>query len=127
MSPEAIEKVVTAYFTNMTAMNPEGWRENFAEDAVIYDPVGSPAKTQEDFPKLFSILSQFYEKLELSQDEIFIAGNGAAVKWTMRVSAKNGKNAQAEGISTFEINETGKIQKVRSYWDETKMQAQLKS
>ena len=127
MSTEVIEKLVAAYFDQMQAMNPEGWVENFAEDAVIYDPVGNPpSKVKEDFQKFFGLLSMVFEKLELSQDQIFIAGNGAAVKWTLRGLGKNGRQGTAEGISVFEINEAGKIQQVSSYWDEAAMMAQLK-
>ena len=126
MSTEVIEKLVAAYFSQMQAMNPEGWLENFAEDAVINDPVGSPPKAKEDFQKFFGLLSMVFEKLELSQDHIFIAGNGAAVKWTMQGLAKNGRQGTTEGISVFEINEAGKIQQVSSYWDEAAMMAQLK-
>ncbi|MGQ4649389.1 nuclear transport factor 2 family protein [Lyngbya aestuarii] len=127
MSKETIEKVVAAYFASMTAMNPEGWLENFAEDAVIYDPVGKPPiKAHEDVQKFFGLLFKFYDNLQISQDQVFIAGEGAAVKWTMRVIAKNGKNAVAEGISTFEINDSGKIKKMSSYWHEGEMIAQLK-
>ena len=44
----------------------------------------------------------------------------------MTVVSKNGKTATAEGISLFTINEAGKIQQVRSYWDETTMMAKLR-
>ena len=127
MSKETIESILTAYFTNMAAMNPEGWIDTFAEDAVICDPVSNPpSKAHEYFPKFFGMLTALFEKLELSQDKIIIVGNNAAVNWTVRVVAKNGRNAMAEGISTFEINESGKIQKILSYWNDGEMMAQLK-
>lgn len=121
------ESVITAYFDNMAAMNAQGWREIFAEDALVFDPVGNPpTKPQEDADKFFDLLTNFFVKLELSQDHTFIIGNQAAVKWTMNVLAKNGKQASAEGISVFEINDEGKIGQVSAYWDEGKMMAQLK-
>ena len=52
--------------------------------------------------------------------------NGAAVKWTMQVITKNDRHATSEGISIFEINDVGKIQKVSSYWDEAAMMTKLK-
>ncbi|NES84102.1 MAG: ketosteroid isomerase [Moorea sp. SIO2B7] len=127
MSSEIIKNLIDAYFANMAAMNSAGWLDIFAEDAVIYDPVGSPPKKPyEDAQQFFDLLSRFYEKMDLSQDHIFIAGNGAAVKWTMRVVAKNGKNASTEGISVFEMNDANKIQQVSSYWDESSIISQLK-
>ncbi|NET85624.1 MAG: ketosteroid isomerase [Moorea sp. SIO1F2] len=127
MSTEAIASVINVYFTNMAAMNPGGWVEIFAEDAVIYDPVGKPPiNVSEDSEKFFGLLSSFFNSFEISQEQIFIAGNGAAVKWRMQVSAKNGREATAEGISVFEINDDGKIQQVLSYWNEAEMMAKLK-
>lgn len=64
--------------------------------------------------------------MELSKDDIFFVKNGAAVKWTMQVVTKNGRHATSEGISVFEINDIGKIQKVSSYWDEAAMMMKLK-
>ncbi|XPM54268.1 MAG: hypothetical protein EDM05_040890 [Leptolyngbya sp. IPPAS B-1204] len=42
MLPETIRALVDAYFTQLQAMNPQAWAENFTEDALIYDPVGNP-------------------------------------------------------------------------------------
>lgn len=127
MSKEIIEKLVKSYFNSMSAMDSQGWKEIFAQDAVIYDPVGSPPKNvNEDIDKIFSLISGFFDKLELSQDNIFIAENSAAVKWTMNVVAKNKRNATTQGISIFEINDNGKIQQVSSYWNETEMMSKLR-
>lgn len=123
---ETIEKLIQAYFDNMAAMNASGLVDILAEDVEIYDPVGSPAKGREDLGKLFGILSQFYERMEVTPKQKFIAGNGGAAQWSMLVVAKNGKTVSAEGIGVFEVNEAGKIQKVSSYWDEAAMVAQLK-
>jgi ketosteroid isomerase-like protein len=128
MSTEEIGVLLTFYFDNMAAMNAEGWLGIFSEDAVIHDPVGASQKhVHHDAQQFFKVLTNFFEKIELSKDSIFFVKDGAAVKWTMQVVAKNGRNATAEGISVFEINDTGKIQKVSSYWDEAAMMMKLKN
>jgi len=102
MSKQIIKNLVQTYFANMEAMNAEGWLAIFAEDAIIYDPVDSPGKKiHETAQEFFAIMSRFFTKLKLSQDYLFIANNEAAAKWTMRVVAKNGKTATAEGISLY--------------------------
>lgn len=127
MSTEEIAALLTIYFDNMAAMNAEGWLEIFSEDALIHDPVGNPPRlVHKDSHHFFKILSNFFEKIELSKDNIFFVKNGAAVKWTMQVVAKSSRHATAEGISVFEINDIGKIQKVSSYWDEAAMMMKLK-
>ncbi|MBD2092468.1 nuclear transport factor 2 family protein [Microcoleus sp. FACHB-1515] len=127
MSPELIQKLITSYFSSLQEMDASGWAENFTKDAIIYDPVGNPpSKARENAQAFFGLLSMAFEKLELSQDNVFIAGNGAAVKWTMRGLGKSGKQGISEGISVFEIQD-GKIQQVSSYWDDAAMMAQIKS
>ncbi len=127
VSTKEIAALLTIYFDNMAAMNAEGWLEIFSEDAVIHDPVGAPQKVvHKDSQQFFKVLSNFFEKMELSKDNIFFVENGAAVKWTMQVVAKSGRHATSEGISVFEINDMGKIQKVSSYWDEAAMMMKLK-
>ena len=109
-------------------MNAKSWLEIFSEDAVIYDPVRNPpSQVHKDSQKFFKMLSSFFEKMELSKNHVFIVRNGAAVKWTMQVFAKNGRHAISEGISVFEINNAGKIQNVSFYWDEAAMMTKLRS
>lgn len=127
MSKEAIAQVVDSYYVNMSGMNSEEVVKNFAEDAVVCDPVGKPPNKIEDFPKFYQMLSMVFEKLEVTKNNVFISGNGAAVKWTLNATGKNGKQATAEGISVFEINEDGKIQQLSSYWDDDAMMAQIRN
>lgn len=128
MTQEAIANIIASYFTNIAAMNPEGWVENFAADAISYDPVGEPpAKVHEVFRDFIGLLQATYEKLEPTTEHIFIAGNQAAVKWTMEGVSKTGKSVTFEGITVFEINDAGKIQTTRAYWNPAAMMAQLRS
>lgn len=126
MSAEQIQRVIESYFSEISCMNGEGWVKNFAGDAIVCDPVGKPPmKIHEEFEKFFAIITRFYDSLEVTPEDIFIAGNGAAVKWKMKVAAKNGKQGIAEGIGVFEFNDEGKIQKLSSYWDEATLLAQI--
>jgi len=127
MSQEVIKEVIAAYFANIAAMNPEGWIDNFAEDAVSYDPVGEPpTKVHEGYRQFIGQLQAVFEKLEATTEHIFIAANEAAVKWTMNGVSKSGKPVKFEGITIFEINAEGKIQTTRAYWSPAQMIAQLR-
>lgn len=126
MLEETIKQVVTNYYRNLAAINLTLWLDTLDENALICDPVGTPPlNISQDAQKFFNILANFYSSFEITQDSVFVAGNSAAIKWTMQVTAKNSKTATVEGISTFEVNEQGKITKVLSYWDETAMKAKL--
>jgi hypothetical protein len=68
----------------------------------------------ENYQQFFGLLSMAFAKLEISQDFVRVGGNSSGVKSTMRGLGKNGKERVAEGISVFELNEAGKIEKVSS-------------
>lgn len=127
ISPEIITQRVDEYFVSMEKMSADLWQEIFAEDATIQDPVGKPPFNPHDMAeKFFGFLSSFYEKIQLSKDQIFITGNAAAVQWTMNISSKQGRQATSKGISIIELNEQGKIQQICSYWDEAALITQLR-
>lgn len=127
MSKVDMETLIATYFSNMAAMNPDSWLENFAEDAISYDPVGEPpSKIQEGFREFFGQLQAVFQKLEAKTAHVFIAGNEAAVKWTMQGISKTSKTVLFEGITVFEVNEAGKIKSTRAYWNPADMIAQLK-
>jgi steroid delta-isomerase len=127
MSKETIEAIVANYFAHIATMNPEGWVQIFAEDAVSYDPVGHPpTKIHEGFRDFFGQLQRTFEQLTPTTEHIFAAGNEAAVKWTMQGVSQSGKSVSFEGITIFEINEAGKIQSTRAYWSPESLMAQLR-
>ena len=126
MSPEIISRTVRAYFAAIRAMDKQAWVHTFAEDAVSYDPVGaSPTIGHQKLGEFFETITAAFKEVGLTEDEVFIAGNGAAVKWTGRGTSKQGKDVRFEGIDVFEINEAGRIQTVHAYWNPAEMVAQL--
>ena len=126
MSPEVIAKAVKAYFAAIRAMDEQAWVNTFAEDAVSYDPVGAPPNNgHARLHEFFQTITAAFKEVGLTEDEVFIAGNGAAVKWTGRGISKQGRKVHFEGIDVFEINEAGKIQTLHAYWNPAEMVAQL--
>jgi steroid delta-isomerase len=116
MSPEVVSKAVRAYFEATRAMDQEAWVSTFAEDAISYDPVGALPTAGHQ---------KLREEVGLSEDQIFVAGDGAAVKWTGRGISKQGRKVHFEGIDIFQINESGKIQTVHAYWNPAELLGQL--
>jgi steroid delta-isomerase len=126
MSPETVSQAVRAYFAAIRAMNEQAWIDTFAEDAVSHDPVGAPAMAgHQSLREFFQTITSAFKEVGLTEDEIFIAGNGAAVKWSGRGISQRGRKAHFEGIDVFEINEAGKIQTLHAYWNPAEMMAQL--
>jgi steroid delta-isomerase len=126
MSPDIVSQAVKAYFATIRALDQQGWVNTFAADAVSYDPVGaSPTIGHQQLAKFFQAITAAFTEVGLTEDEVFIAGNGAAVKWTGRGVSKGGNKVHFEGIDVFEVNEAGKIQTLHAYWNPAEMMAQL--
>ncbi len=126
MSPEIVSKAVKAYFAAIRAMDEQAWVNTFAEDAISYDPVGAPPIIgHQRLAEFFQTITAAFKEVGLTEDEVFIAGNDAAVKWTGRGVSKQGHKAHFEGIDVFEVNEAGKIQTLHAYWNPAEMVAQL--
>ncbi len=126
MSPEVIQKAVADYFAASRAMNREAWIATLAEDIISHDPVGAPPMSgHAAMRQFFDGIVGAFEQVGLTEDTVFIAGHSAAVKWTGRGTGKNGRAVTFEGIDIFDINEAGKIQSVRAYWNPAAMMAEL--
>lgn len=126
MSPELISKAVKEYFAALRAMDKEAWVRTFDEDAVTHDPVGAPpTRGHQRLAEFFETITTAFKEVGLTEDQVFIAGSGAAVKWTGRGKSKQGRDVRFEGIDVFEVNEAGKIQTLHAYWNPAEMVAQL--
>jgi steroid delta-isomerase len=126
MSPEVISRVVKSYFAALRAMDQEAWVNTFAEDAFSYDPVGSPViEGHQKLGEFFSSVTAAFKEVGLTEDQVFIAGNSAAIKWTGRGISKQGNKVVFEGIDIINVNEAGKIESLYAYWNPAEMAAQL--
>lgn len=126
MSPETIQKVVADYFAALRAMDVNAWVATFAENGMTHDPVGTPPHQGHAAIRQFFLgIAGAFEQVGLTEEHVFIAGNEAAVKWTGRGVGKNGRQVTFEGIDIIEVNEAGKIQTVRAYWNLAAMMAEL--
>ena len=125
MSTELIQKAVADYFAATRAMDAEAWVRTFAEDATSYDPAAPPATGYDALRRFFEGIAGAFSRVGLTEDNVFVVDGNAAVKWTGRGVGKNGREVVFEGIDVFEINEAGKIQTLRAYWNPAALMAQL--
>src|ERR1044071_9035227 len=115
ISAERISHTVRAYFLAIRAMDPDAFANTFAEDGTTFDPVGTPAVSGRDAIREFlTSICKNFKSVGLTEEAVFVAGDGAAVKWTGRGTSTNGKEVKFEGIDVFEINADGKIKTVRA-------------
>ncbi len=123
---EQIKKIVADYFAATRAMDKQAWLATFAEDGVSIDPMGAPPlDTIEKRAAFFDGITSAFDKVGIQENEVYIAGNGAAVKWMGYGTGKNGREVTFQGIDTFEIDENGKIKSLSGYWNPAAMMAEL--
>jgi len=126
ISPDNISSTVSNYFLAIRAMDAEAFADTFAEDGTTFDPVGTPGITgRAAIREFLQNICKNFKSVGLTEDHVFVAGNGAAVKWTGHGISASGKEVRFEGVDVFEVNEDGQIQTLRAYWNPTEMIAQL--
>jgi len=126
MSPEVISRTVKTYFAALRAMDQQAWVNTFAENAISYDPVGAPPiEGHQKLGEFFQTVTAPFKEVDLTEDQVFVAGNGAAVKWTGKGTSKEGRTVHFEGIDVFTINNAGKIETLHAFWNPAEMVAQL--
>lgn len=126
VAPDNISRAVRAYFLAIRAMDADAIANTFAEDGTTFDPVGSPGITgRKAIREFFDSICKNFKTVGLREDNVFVAGNGAAVKWTGSGTSMSGNEVRFEGIDVFEVNEAGEIQTIHAYWNPAEMIAQL--
>ena len=118
LTPQQIEAVLEDAFAGLVAFDAQRVVNNFAADAVLEDPVGTPPMvgTQaitaylESFPTLFN-------QMKLYSLDIKPRAQEAAVKWRIRFTTKSGHVFFLEGIGYFKFNQEGKIQLEKEFFD----------
>ena len=126
ISPDRVSRAVRGYFLAIRAMDPQAFANAFAEDGTTYDPVGTPGITgRQAIREFLESICKNFKTVGLTEDSVFVAGNGAAVKWTGKGTSSGGREVNFEGIDVFEVNQDGKIQTIHACWNPAEMIAQL--
>ena len=125
MSQETVRQVINDYFAAISSLDCEAWIATFAADAVSHEPDNPPLAGHDALRAFFNGVAGGFETIEMKPDQIFVADNEAGVKWSARGTGKNGRQVAFEGVGVFIVNDAGKIQTVKAYWDPAAMMAQL--
>lgn len=118
LTPQQVEAVIEDTFAGLVSFDVPRVMSNFAADAVVEDPAGTPPMvgTQaitaylQTFPTLFN-------QLKLYSLNMKVRGQEAAVTWRLRFTMKSGHVFFLEGIGFFRLNEEGKIELEREFFD----------
>jgi steroid Delta-isomerase len=125
MVEDRVRRALDVYYAGLRSMDVEQFVAAFAEDAVVYHPVGFPPYLTNDTRREFyNRLVAIFAAVSVEPDQIIITGDEAAVKWTARGATRGGGSLLLGGIDIVTINDAGKVQHLRSYWDPEDFTAQ---
>jgi steroid Delta-isomerase len=118
LTSQQIEAVIEDAFAKLVAFDAQGVVSHYADDAVLEDPVGTPAMVGK--PAITAYLEGFptlFNQMKLYSLDIKPGGQEAAVTWRLRFTTKSGHVFFLEGIGFFEFNQDGKVQREKQFFD----------
>ena len=126
LTPQQIETIATDMFNKFAAFDAQGTANCFAADGTIEDPVGStPIQGTEAIIAYQETFPTILDEIRIQSFDVTVAGQEAAIKWRLRFKTKTGNVFFVDGIGILKINEQGKIQSDREYFDLAYFQSQL--
>ncbi len=126
MTTTTISALVNEYAAAISALDTDRYLATFADDAVAYEPVGSPAcQGKTDIRQFFDNTASLFANLDMQFTFVHIIGDEVAIKWLVNGVGKNGVAVSFEGIDIWQLDRAGKIQTLRAYWHPEPVIAQL--
>ena len=126
LTPEQIEAIATEMFNKFAAFDAQGTANMFAPNGTIEDPVGTtPVQGTQAIIAYLETFPTILNEIRIQSFDVTVCGHEAAVKWRLRFKTKTGNVFFVDGIGIFKINEDGKVQSDREYFDYAYFLAQL--
>ena len=126
LTPEQIEAIATDVFNKFAAFDAQGTAALFAPDGTIEDPVGTtPVQGTQAIIAYLQTFPTILDEIRIQSFDVTVAGQEAAIKWRLRFKTKTGNVFFVDGIGILRINEQGKVQADREYFDLAYFQSQL--
>jgi hypothetical protein len=106
------------------ARDKEAWLDNFADDAIIQDPIGPSHfdpegkghRGRDEISAFWDKAIASTDKLEFNFVDTFQCGNEEANVGNIVITAA-GHQITAEGVFTYKANDEGKLVALRAYWE----------
>lgn len=106
------------------AKDKQAWVDNFADDAVIEDPIGpSPLDPEGKGHHGKEAIARFWDR-QIAPNRVlfnikssYAAGPEVANVGTITVVAATGAVMLVDGVFTYRVNNAGKVMALRAYWE----------
>lgn len=117
-------RVAMASMRAVESGDRDGWLALFADDALVADPIGpSPLDPTGEGHRGKQRIAAFYDSVICQATvrfvirESYVAGNECANIGTIRSTFPDGTVSVVDGVYTYRIDESGKLEHVRAYWE----------
>jgi ketosteroid isomerase-like protein len=126
LTPEQIEAIVRDMFNKFAAFDAQGTTNAFTPDGTIEDSVGTtPIQGTQAILAYQQTFPTILNEIRIQSFDVTVCGQEAAVKWRLRFKTKTGNVFFVDGIGIIKVNEDGKIQSDREWFDLAYFQSQL--
>lgn len=114
---EEIHGWVDRYFESTRGGDVEPWLANFADGAVVDDPVGTPVKSDPDAIRAMGegFLGGLAE-VGLFPSFVHATGREAVARWEGRGRTQDGAEVRFDGINVFRFDGDGRIVELRGFY-----------
>jgi steroid Delta-isomerase len=119
-TPEQVKAVAEAYITASNANDKATVLAQFAPDTVWFDPVGQPPhEGVEGVGAFYDQTRELADRVEMKLLDLIVCGSEEAM--ILEIHATIGDSVMImDCVETLEVNDDGKIQAMKAYWDMTK-------
>ena len=105
------------------------WLDNFADDALVEDPIGSsPLDPEGNGHRGKTAIADFWDK-QIGPNRVlfhikdsYAAGSEVANVGTITVAMPTGAIMLVDGVFTYRVDDEGKLAALRAFWELEKMQ-----
>jgi len=126
LPPEQVEAIVTEMFNKFAAFDAQGTANMFAPDGTIEDPVGTtPIQGTQAIIAYLESFPTILNEIRIQSFDVTVCGQETAIKWRLRFKTKTGNVFFVDGIGIVKVNENGKIQSDREFFDQAYFLSQL--
>lgn len=118
LTTQQIEAAIEDAFAGLVTFDVQRVINHFADDAVLEDPVGTPAmQGKQAIATYLASFPTLFDHMKLYSLDIKPGGQEAGVTWRLRFTTKSGHTFFLEGIGHFQFNGEGKIQHEKEFFD----------
>ena len=115
---DQIEQTSRQFFATLNVGDIDAWLDLLAKNVVAFEPVGTPAIRGKDALREWATgPRQAFKSVTIEVQDIFVAGNSAAIRWSTTFVLPDDTTLVIDGIDVHTYNKRGKIKKVEAYFD----------